>query len=72
MNGANLKKHRKDVLRLLEFVLDNLVLDLTENIKADARCFVRTVEDPVFRMDQLGLAVDRQTAVGALNRLCGI
>ena len=59
-------------MRLLEFVPNDLVLDLTENIKADARRFVRTVEDPAFRMDQLGLAIDRRTAVDALSRLCGI
>ena len=72
VNSADLKKHRKDVLRLLEFVPDDAALNLTDKIKADAGRFVSTVEDPAFRVDQLGLSLGRDEAVFRLRKLCGI
>lgn len=72
VNGADLKKHRKDVLRLLEFVPESLTLELTPKVKEDARRFIATVEDPSFRIDQLGISLDRESAATALRKLCGI
>ena len=72
VNGADLKKHRKDVLRLLEFVPDDAVLDLPDKVKADAERFVAAVEDPAFRIDQLRLSFDKETAIARLRALCGI
>ena len=40
VNGADLRKRRKDVLRLLEFAPDDAALDLPDRVKADAERFV--------------------------------
>ncbi len=72
VNSADLKKHRKDVLRLLEFVPSDMRMALPESIKTDARRFVATVEDQSFRIDQLGLTMDKEAVVQALRKLCGI
>ena len=72
VNGADLKKHRKDVLRLLEYVPSDAALALPEKVREDARRFIATVEDPGFRMDQLGLSMSREEAVESLRRLYGV
>lgn len=72
VNGADLKKHRKDVMRLLEFVPAGLTLELPAKVKEDARRFIDTIEDPSFRIDQLNISLDRESAITALRRLCGI
>lgn len=72
VNSVDLKKHRKDVLRLLEFIPNDAVLDLPGKIKADAGRFISAVEDPAFRFDQLGLPLNRDEAISRLRTLCDI
>lgn len=72
VNSADLKKHRKDVLRLLELVPSDAMLSLPDRVQVDAQRFIATVEDPAFRMDQLGLSMGREDAVAELRRLCGV
>ncbi len=72
VNSADLKKHRKDALRLLEYVPNDAVLELSARMRIDARRFIATVEDQSFRIDQLGLSMSREEAVESLLRLCGI
>ena len=72
VNKADRLKHRKDVLRLLEFVPDDTALGLPAKVKADAARFIAMVEDPEFRIDQLGLSLDSAEAVARLRALCSI
>lgn len=72
VNSADLKKHRKDVLRLLELVANDATLDLSDDMKNDAKRFIETVRNPDFRIDQLGISFDREQAINRLNGLCGL
>lgn len=72
VNEADLKKHRKDVLRLLEYVPNDITLNLPERIKGDARAFIETINEPNFRIDQLGLSMDKEAIVERLKVLCGV
>lgn len=72
VNAVDLKKHRKDVVRLLEYVPDDLVLDLSERVKGDCRRFIDTLEDADFRVDQLHVSISKAEAILRLKHLCGI
>lgn len=72
VNSADLKKHRKDAIRLLEIIPDDTALALPAKIKADAKQFIGTIEDTDFRIDQLKVGFNRQQAAKRLKELCGV
>lgn len=69
VNSDDLKKHRKDVCRLLQIVSSDEQVRLTPKMKDDAQRFLRTLDDPGFNFDQLGLRMSKDDAVGALRSM---
>lgn len=72
VNSADLRKHRKDVVRLLALVPDDTRLDLAPAIAEDAHRFIGTLDDPAFRTDQLGARFSKEQVTDRLRLLCGI
>lgn len=72
VNGDDLKKHRKDVCRLLRIVSPRERVELTPKMKGDAERFLRTLDDPGFNFGQLGLRMSKDDAVGMLRSMYGL
>lgn len=69
VNETDLRKHRKDVFRLLPLIPEDARLPLPGKIATDAATFMECVREPGFRIDQLGCGL---TLDGACNRLAHI
>lgn len=55
VNDRDLRKHKKDVLRLTELIPREVAIEVKARIADDLDSFLRMVEDEGMRIDQLGL-----------------
>lgn len=69
VNSVDLKKHRKDVVRLLELVPEARRLELSGDMRRDALIFLETVNDPAFRTDQIVEGMDKAEVVRRLRAI---
>lgn len=69
VNSVDLKKHRKDVVRLLELVPEARRLELSGGMRRDALIFLETVSDPAFRTDQIVEGMDKAEVVRRLRAI---
>ena len=69
VNSVDLKKHRKDVVRLLELVPESRRLELSGGMRRDALIFLETVNDPAFRTDQIVEGMDKAEVVRRLRTI---
>lgn len=67
VNSNDLKKHRKDVFRLLGLVPSDLRIELNGAMAEDAKAFLEAAKDPLFRIDQLDLGMTLEEAVDFLK-----
>lgn len=72
VNDADLKKHRKDVFRLLTLVPGNAFQPLTAGIARDCASFIASASEGGFRIDQLGIGLSLDAALTRLSALYGI
>ena len=69
VNSEDLKKHRKDVCRLLRIVSSRERVRLTPKMKDDAERFLRILDDAGFNFGQLGLGMSKDDAVKTLRSM---
>ncbi len=69
VNDADLKKHRKDVFRLLALITPSKRVPLRAKLADDARSFIETAYEPGFRIDQLSLGLSLDEAIALLKEI---
>lgn len=72
VNTADLKKHQKDVLRLVTVLPEGLTVDLSDKIRTDMRDFVADVRRKDVRIDQLGFGANLPTLLARLEKVYGL
>lgn len=72
VNGVDLKKHRKDVFRLLALVPTDTRFTLPDKLAKDALSFIETAREPGFRIDQLSLGIGLEDAIATIEGIYGI
>ena len=69
VNSADLKKHRKDVIRLLPLVPIGTRVPISERLQEDVHSFIETLKEPSFRIDQIGVSLSVSDAVERLQEI---
>lgn len=69
VNSADLKKHKKDVLRLVPIAPADARVDVCDDIKADMGRFVSMLREEGTRVDQLGTGMTLEGLLGTLERV---
>ena len=72
VNSADLKKHRKDVFRLLQLISTEERIELTPKLIIDAQSFMETTLEPGFRIDQLSIGIELEDARNMLKSIYGL
>ena len=72
INGADLKKHRKDVFRLLVLASAGERVELVEKRAKDVARFIDAAREPDFRIDQLAIGMELDDAIAMLKEIYGI
>lgn len=72
VNTVDLKKHRKDVFRLLALIPTDTRVTLPAKLAEDALSFIETVHEPGFRIDQLSLGIGLDEAIAMIEVTYGI
>lgn len=72
VNERDLRKHRKDVLRLLSLLPVGATFEVHERIRSDMRSFVEDVRGSQLRVDQLGIGMSLEEALGLLAAVYGL
>lgn len=69
VNDADLKKHKKDVLRLIAFIPAETRISLDSQIAGDMQRFVAEMRDEGMRVDQLDIGMTLEQALGTLEAI---
>lgn len=69
INEADLKKHRKDVVRLLNFIPPVKTLPLPKKLKSDALEFLETLDDPNFHAEQVVPGISNEMAYERIAKM---
>ena len=72
VNERDLKKHRKDVFRLLAILPAGASVSLHPQIRADMNAFVEDARGSRLRVDQLGLGMGLDEALELLKAFYGL
>lgn len=72
VNSVDLKKHKKDILRLIPFVLTGEKVMIANQIKSDMRRFVDDLRKENPRVDQLGIGMTLPQALELLQQIYGL
>lgn len=72
VNDGDLKKHKKDVLRLVTLIPANAKVELALQIKQDMQRFIDDLDHESMRTDQLNLGMTLEQATETLQRIYGL
>lgn len=72
MNTKDLRKHKKDVLRLLQLFAIETSLELPDSIKRDVGEFVAMVEREGAPLEQMGIDLSLDEAIGLMKGAYGL
>jgi hypothetical protein len=73
IDSSNIKKHRKDVFRLVQLLPKNASVEITDSIRADLRKFLEAdAADGGVNMKDLGIALTRDEALALLRSAYGL
>lgn len=68
INERDLKKHKNDILRLVQLLNPNETIDVTENVKNDMRNFFDLIENENINMKALKLNYTKEEAITIIKR----
>lgn len=72
VNGVDLKKHKKDVLRLMTVIPNAARIEIGDKIAADLSRFVADMRAENLRVDQLGIGMTLEEALVRIERAYGL
>ena len=69
MNSADIKKHKNDVLRLMNVINTDAVINTPETVKDDVRQFITRMPDERINMKNIGLDMELDAALNTLENM---